>query len=49
MGLFFTIVAALVFFFVVLPILVANAGGILNGLFTTVCVIALIVFVAAAL
>jgi hypothetical protein len=49
MELFLIIVAALVFVFVVLPILVANAGGILNGLFTTISVIALIVFIAAAL
>ena len=47
MELFFIIVAAIVFVFL-LPVLIANAGGILKGGFSLICLIALVAFLAFA-
>jgi hypothetical protein len=48
MELFLTIVIALIFFFYVVPLMLAHTGEIVRGLFSVMCFIALVTFVALA-
>jgi hypothetical protein len=48
MGTFIAVVAALLFVFVILPIAISNAGGIVSGIGTAIGVVFLLGFIAMA-